>query len=50
MKLTIGELIAELEKYEKDIEVAVQYRDSGGDYVGQDDDIYLIKKDNILIL
>ena len=42
--MTIEELIVELEKIKKEhgnIEVRVQYRDAGGDYWGNDEDIRL---------
>ena len=43
-KMTISELIKELEVIKRakgDIDVAVKYRDDGGEYLGQDEFIYL---------
>lgn len=37
--MTVSELINKLNEYPQDIRVAVQYRDSGGDYIGFDEDI-----------
>ena len=49
--LTVGELIEELKKFPKDKPVAVQYRDSGGEYHGSDDEIYLtVDGDGTLLL
>ena len=49
--LTVGDLIEELKKFSKDKPVAVQYRDSGGEYCGSDDEIYLtVDGDGTLLL
>lgn len=49
--LTVEDLIEELKKFPKDTKVAVQYRDSGGEYYGSDDEIYLtIDGDGTLLL
>jgi hypothetical protein len=48
--LTVGDLIEELKKFPKDTQVAVQYRDSGGEYYGSDDEIYLTIDSNGTLL
>lgn len=48
--MTVGELIEELNKYDKDLNVEVQLRDAGGDFCGTDDCIYLLLKNDTLIL
>ena len=49
--MTVGELIEELKKFDKDLKVEVQFRDASGDYCGTDEDIYLyIKNNDTLIL
>lgn len=50
--MTVGELIEELKKFDKNMNVAVQFRDSGGEYYGTDDELYLlaISNTNTLIL
>lgn len=39
--MTVAELIERLKEFPQDMEVAVQYRDDGGCYSGQDEDILL---------
>ena len=48
--MTVGELIEELNKYDKDLNVTVQYRDDGGEYYGTDDELYLVANGEDLIL
>lgn len=48
--MTVGELIEELKKFDKDLNVTVQFRDSGGEYCGTDDELYLFTIGNDLIL
>lgn len=48
--MTVGELIEELKKFDKDLNVSVQFRDSGGAYSGTDDELYLFASGNELIL
>ena len=48
--MTVGELIEELKKIDKDLNVRVQFRDSGGEYCGTDDELYLLATGNELIL
>lgn len=50
--MTVGELIEELKKLDENLKVEVQYRDSGGEYCGTDDELYLlvISNTNTLIL
>ena len=48
--MTVGELIEELKKFDKDINVEVQLRDDSGDFCGTDDCIYLRLKNDTLIL
>lgn len=47
--ITIGELIEKLTKMDSTKMVTVQYRDDG-DYIGEDNEIYLIEKENRVIL
>ncbi len=44
--MTVGELIEELKKFDKNLKVEVQFRDYGGDYNGTDEDIFLFVKNN----
>lgn len=45
--MTIKELITELSKYDENLPVEIQYRDSGGYYIGTDDpDITLEERYN----
>lgn len=37
--MTVKELIEELKQYDENADVVVQYRDSGGAYLGTDSDI-----------
>jgi hypothetical protein len=48
--MTVGELIEELKKFDKNLNVIVQYRDGGGPYCGSDDELYLIAIGEDLIL
>ena len=49
--MTVGELIEELKKFDEKLKVEVQYRDSGGEYCGTDDELYfLVISNNKLIL
>lgn len=48
--MTVGDLIEELKKFDKDLNVRVQFRDSGGEYCGTDDELYLLTTGNELIL
>lgn len=48
--ITIGELIEKLTKMDSTKMVTVQYRDDGGDYCGEDNSIYLIEKEDRVIL
>ena len=48
--MTVGELIEELKKFDKDLNVTVQYRDAGGEYCGTDDELYFLTIENDLIL
>lgn len=48
--MTVGELIEELKKFDKNMNVTVQFRDGGGEYYGTDDELYLIAVGNDLIL
>ena len=48
--MTVGELIEELKKFDKNLNVSVQFRDSGGEYCGTDDELYLFASGNELIL
>jgi hypothetical protein len=48
--MTVGDLIEELKKFDKDLNVRVQFRDSGGEYCGTDDELYLLATGNELIL
>jgi hypothetical protein len=48
--MTVGDLIEELKKFDKDLNVRVQFRDSGGEYCGTDDELYLLAAGNELIL
>lgn len=48
--MTVGELIEELKKFDKDLNVRVQFRDSGGEYCGTDDELYILATSNELIL
>jgi len=48
--ITIGELIEILTKIDSTKKVTVQFRDEGGDYIGEDNSIYLIEKDDRIIL
>lgn len=50
--MTVGELIEELKKFDKNMNVTVQFRDAGGEYCGTDDELYLlaISNNNTLIL
>lgn len=48
--MTVGELIEELKKFDKNLKVEVQFRDGGGEYCGTDDELYLLDVGNKLIL
>lgn len=48
--MTVEELIEELKKYPKGMEVVVQYRDDGGDYEGYDTCLCFDTNDDKLIL
>lgn len=48
--MTVGELIEELQKFDKDLNVTVQFRDAGGTYCGTDDELYLVAIGEDLIL
>ena len=48
--MTVGELIEELKKFDKNLNVAIQYRDAGGEYSGVDDELYLLTTGNDLLL
>ena len=48
--MTVGELIKELEQLDKNLTVEVQYRDGGGEYMGTDDELYLMIINGVLIL
>ena len=48
--MTVGELIEELQKFDKNMNVRVQFRDGGGEYCGTDDELYLLATGNELIL
>lgn len=48
--MTVGELIKELEQLDKNLPVEVQYRDGGGEYMGTDDELYLMIINGVLIL
>lgn len=48
--ITIGELIELLTKYDSNKKVTVQFRDGGGDYFGEDNEIYLVEKKDRIIL
>lgn len=48
--MTVGELIEELKNFDKNMNVEVQLRDAGGDFCGTDDCIYLLIKNDTLIL
>ena len=40
--MTVKELKEKIEKFDENMEVAVQYRDEGGDYTGTDNRLYLV--------
>ena len=50
--MKVKELIEKLKELDENMQVVVQFRDSGGDYIGEDDTIYLTidKSENKLIL
>ena len=48
--MTIKQLKQELDKFNENMLVEVQFRDSGGEYIGSDSCIYLIKKKNNILL
>ena len=48
--MTVGELIEELKKFDKNLNVSVQFRDRGGEYCGTDDELYILASGNELIL
>ena len=48
--MTVGELIEELKKFDKNLNVSVQFRDSSGAYSGTDDELYIPATGNELIL
>lgn len=48
--MTVGELIEELKKFDKNLKVVVQFRDDGGEYNGVDEDIFLFVKNNDTII
>ena len=48
--ITIGELIEKLSKFDSSKIVTVQYRDAGGEYMGEDIELYLLEKENRIIL
>ena len=48
--MTVGELITELEKYDKNTKVEVQFCDDDGDYYGTEKNLCLIKLGDVLIL
>lgn len=47
---TVQKLIDALSKFDKNKKVKVQYRDAGGDYYGQDDEVYLIDEGDHIVL
>ena len=50
--MTVSELIEELKKFDKDLNVIVQYRDADGEINGVDDELYLftIMLNNIILV
>lgn len=48
--MTVGELIEELKKFDKNMNVIVQFRDACGEYCGTDDELYILATGNELIL
>ena len=48
--MTVGELIEELKKFDKDLNVIVQHRDADGELSGVDDELYLFTIGNDLLL
>lgn len=48
--ITVGELIEKLTKMDSTKKVTVQYRDAGGEYFGEDDEIYLTEEEDRVIL
>lgn len=48
--MTVKKLIEELKKFDENMEVAVQFRDDGGDYRGTDDEIRLYVESDKLII
>ena len=48
--MTVKEFIEELKNFDENMEVAVQFRDDGGDYRGTDDEMRLYVKNDELIL
>lgn len=48
--MTVEDMIEELKKYPKDMEVVIQYRDDGGFYYGYDSDICFDVEKGMLVL
>ena len=48
--MTVNQLKQELDKFDGNMIVKIQFRDDGGEYLGSDEDIYLIIKNKILLL
>lgn len=48
--MEVQELIDRLQQLPKDMKVVVQYRDSGGEYYGADEELYLMIRNGILYL
>ena len=48
--MTVKEFIEDLKNFDENMEVAVQFRDDGGDYKGTDDEIRLYVNNDKLIL
>lgn len=48
--MNVQELINRLQQLPKDMKVVVQHRDSGGEYYGVDEELYLMIKNGVLHL
>ena len=48
--MTVKELIEALKEIDENKKVVVQFRDGGGEYYGQDEDIYLDESEDVVIL
>lgn len=48
--MDVQELINRLQQLPKDMKVVVQHRDSGGEYYGADEELYLMIKNGVLYL